>query len=295
MAISLFRKKPDLFDYHQERTCKNCGHVFQGRFCSQCGEKVIDRTDRAFGKLAESILNALTFMDGKFWRSFKLILSHPGELSAQIRAGIQVPYMRLIGLFFVANFFYFLFPVFDTFNSSLYSQYHQQSYSPIIQELVNEHIKGNNIDIDVFTKQYNAHSTNLAKLLLILLVFIFTLPLSIVNFSRKNFYFDHLQISFEFHAFQILIYCFILPNIFNLIIRLADSLFGVNWSILLSENVYSYIGTLIFMYFWIRAQRSFYQHAWWISVLKGLFLGYIVFYSWQVYRMILFFVTFYTM
>jgi Protein of unknown function (DUF3667) len=295
MAISFFRKKPDLFDDHQERTCKNCGHVFQGRFCSQCGEKVIDRTDRAFGKLAESILNALTFMDGKFWRSFKLILSHPGKLSAQIRAGIQVPYMRLIGLFFVANFFYFLFPVFNTFHSPLYSQYHQQNYSSIVQELVSEEVKGNNIDIDVFTKQYNAHSTNLAKLLLILLVFIFTLPLAVVNYSKKNFYFDHLQISFEFHAFQLLIFSVILPNLFKWIIKLADQWAGADWSVLMTDNVFSDISMLFFMYFWIRAQRNFYQHAWWISVLKGLFLGYIVFYSWQVYRMILFFVTFYTM
>jgi hypothetical protein len=295
MTISLFRKKPDLFDYEQERTCKNCGHVFRGRFCSQCGEKVIDRTDRAFGKLAESILNAMTFLDGKFWRSFKLLLSNPGKLSAQIRAGIQVPYMRLIGLFFVANFFYFLFPVFNTFNSPLYSQYYQQTYSPIVQELVKAHVKENNIDIKVFTEQYDAHSINLAKLLLVLLVFIFTLPLSIVNYSRKNFYFDHLQVSFEFHAFQMLICCVILPNFFKLIITLADQWVGADWSVLLTDQVYSDISMLFFMYFWIRAQRSFYQHAWWISVLKGLFLGYIVFYSWQLYRMLLFFFTFYTM
>jgi hypothetical protein len=121
MAFSVFKKRQDSFDYNVSHSCKNCGSQFKGKFCNHCGEKVIDVSDRSFIKIAESVLNAFTFLEGKFWRSFKLILLDPGKLTSDIRSGIQVPYMKLVGLFFVANFFYFLFPVFDTFNSSLYS------------------------------------------------------------------------------------------------------------------------------------------------------------------------------
>ncbi len=295
MAFSIFKKKEDTFDYTSQHTCKNCGSSFQGKFCFRCGEKVVDGADRSFAKMAESLLNAFTFLEGKFWRSFKLIIAQPGQLSHDIRNGIQVPYMKLVGLFFVANFFYFLFPVFDTFNSSLFSQYYHQVHSPIVQTLVSEHIKANHLDLKDFTNQYNAHSGNLAKLLLVLLVFIFTLPLSLVNFSKKNFYFDHLQISFEFHAFQMLVSSVIIPNLLKWIIRLVRNWFAADWSVLLSDNVYSNFSFALFAYFWIRAQRTFYEHAWWVSVLKGLFLSYIVFIAWDIYRMLLFFFTFYTM
>ncbi|MCE2994672.1 MAG: DUF3667 domain-containing protein [Cyclobacteriaceae bacterium] len=295
MAFLFFKKKEDSFDYTSHHVCKNCGSAFQGKFCFRCGEKVVDVSDRSFAKMAESLLNAFTFLEGKFWRSFKLIVTQPGQLSHDIRNGIQVPYMKLVGLFFVANFFYFLFPVFDTFNSSLYSQYHQQDHSHIVQSLVNARIKANQLDVKEFTNQYNAHSGNLAKLLLVVLVFIFTLPLSIVNYSKKNFYFDHLQISFEFHAFQMLLSSVIIPNLLKWIIQSAKKWFAADWSVLLSDNVYSKFSIIIFAYFWIRAQRTFYEHSWWVSVLKGLVLGYIVFNTWDIYRMLLFFFTFYTM
>ncbi|MCA4896491.1 MAG: DUF3667 domain-containing protein [Cytophagales bacterium] len=295
MAFSVFKKRQDSFDYSVSRSCKNCGNQFKGKFCNHCGEKVIDVSDRSFVKIAESVLNAFTFLEGKFWRSFKLILLDPGKLTSEIRSGIQVPYMKLVGLFFVANFFYFLFPVFDTFNSSLYSQMNQQSYSEIVHALVTDYIGSNNIAFDQFAKEYNTHSGNLAKLLLIFLVLLFSGIISIVNYSKKSFYFDHLQMSFEFHAFQLLLCSVILPNVLVWVIRLSSATMGVDWSILLSDGFYSWVTLLILFYFWLRAQRTYYQHGWIVSILKAGVLAYLVFEVWSIYRMFLFFATFYTL
>lgn len=295
MHFPIFKKKLDDFDYETSHDCKNCAATFQGKFCNRCGEKVIDVSDRSFVKMAESLLNAFTFLEGKFWRSFKLTILYPGKLASEIRSGIQVPYMKLVGMFFVANFFYFLFPVFDTFNSSLHSQLNYQSYSNIVQDLVNGYVKANNISIKEFAQQYNSHSSNLAKLLLVFLVFIFTVPLSIINYSKKNLYFDHLQISFEFHAFQLLVCSVVLPNVIKLLVRMAAQLGNLNWEILLNDTLFSYVVMIFFLHFWIRAQHSFYHHNWLISLLKGGVLAYLVIYSWSIYRMILFFVTFYSL
>ncbi|MCU0420571.1 MAG: DUF3667 domain-containing protein [Cyclobacteriaceae bacterium] len=295
MALTLFRKKPDLFDYEAERTCKNCGHAFQGKFCSRCGEKVVDRTDRSLRKLAESILNALTFLEGKFWRSFKLLFAHPGKLSSEIRAGIQVPYMRMVGLFFVANFFYFLFPVFDTFNSSLYSQFYQQDHSAWVQEMVRHHVKTHPVSVEEFTNAYNAHTANVSKLIVVVLVFLYTLPLSIINYSKKNLYFDHLQFSFEFHAYQLMVSSVVVPLVFKWLIQGVQGVFGWDWNVLLSDSFYSKVSLVLFGYFFIRGQRTYYGHGWIVSVLKGALLAHLVFYSWKAYRLILFFVTYWTM
>ncbi len=295
MAFTLFRKKTDLFDYEAERTCKNCSHVFRGKFCSRCGEKVIDRSDRSLRKLAESILNALTFLEGKFWRSFRLLFTHPGKLSSQIREGVQVPYMRMVGLFFVANFFYFLFPVFDTFNSSLYSQFYQQDHSEWVQEIVRNHLKTHPVSVEEFTNAYNAHTGNVSKLIVVVLVFLYTLPLSIINYSKKNLYFDHLQFSFEFHAYQLLVSSVFVPLLFKWLIHAAQGMFAWDWNVLLSDSLYSKVSLALFGYFFIRGERTYYGHGWIVSVLKGVLLAHLVFYSWKAYRLILFFVTYWTM
>lgn len=295
MTFSFFKKRPDTFDYEAERTCKNCGNTFRGRFCNHCGEKVIDAADRSFGRLAESILNAFTFLEGKFWRSFKTMVLNPGKLSAQIRDGVQVPYMRLIGLFFVANFFYFLFPVFDTFNSPLASQFYFQSYSDVVQSLVRDHIKSNSLDVKAYTDAYNAHTANLSKLLIVVLVFLYTLPLAIINFSKKNLYFDHLQLSFEFHAFTLLLCSVLIPLALKGLIQLASAGFGLDWSMLLTDDVYSTFSRLLFAYFFIRAQYVYYGNRWWVAIIKGGVLAYLVFYFWYIYRFILFLATFYTL
>jgi hypothetical protein len=295
MKWQIFKKRAEDFDYHQLRSCKNCLNSFTGRYCNACGEKVIELEDRSFKRLAESVLNAFTFLDGKFLKSFKLIILSPGKLSANVREGIQVPYMKLVGLFFVANFFYFLFPVFDTFNSKLYTQFYQQGYSDIVQSVVRDYIKANNIDFEKFTTEYNAQSGNLAKLLIIILVGIYTIPLSIINFSRKNLFFDHLQLSFEFHAFLLLINSVILPHILLFIIRLVSMWFGVDWSSLLSDEVYSKLSLVLFFYFFVRAQRTYYKQNWLLAGVKGAILTYLVVISLMVYRFILFFITFWTM
>jgi hypothetical protein len=294
MTFSFFKKRPDTFDYEAERTCKNCGNTFRGRFCNHCGEKVIDAADRSFGRMAESILNAFTFLEGKFWRSFKTMILNPGKLSDRIRAGVQVPYMRLVGLFFVANFFYFLFPVFDTFNSPLYSQFYYQEYSELVQKLVREHLKAHQLDVETYTQAFNAHTGNLSKLLIVMLVFIYTIPLAVVNFSKKNFYFDHLQLSFEFHAFTLLLSSVLIPLVLKNVILLANNL-GQDWNVLLTDGVYSKLSMALFAFFFISAERTYYGNRWWVAVVKGSILAYLVFYSWQLYRFFLFLATFYTL
>jgi hypothetical protein len=101
--------------------------------------------------------------------------------------------------------------------------------------------------------------------------------------------------SFEFHAFQLLLCSVILPNVLVWVIRLSSAAMGVDWSILLSDGFYSWVTLLILFYFWLRAQRTNYQHGWIVSILKAGVLAYLVFEVWSIYRMFLFFATFYTL
>nr|HPM30698.1 hypothetical protein [Chryseolinea sp.] len=79
--MKVFTRKKIEFDEVAIRECKNCGQNFNGRFCNRCGEKVIEQEERTIKFFLGHVLNAFTFIDGKFWRSFKTMLLSPGKMT----------------------------------------------------------------------------------------------------------------------------------------------------------------------------------------------------------------------
>jgi hypothetical protein len=165
----------------------------------------------------------------------------------------------------------------------------------LVQKIVKDHIKTNNLNVDAFTTAYNNHSANISKLLLISLVFMFTLPLFLFNIRKNKLFFDHLLASFEFNAFSILINSVLFPIIIFMVINLAKHVFNLDWNFLITDEYFSIFGQAIFIYFLYNLQRRFYKDTMLISGIKSVGLSFCVFYSWKIYRFILFFVTYYTM
>lgn len=294
MANSIFKKRPDTFDYETSRVCKCCGTMFQGRFCNRCGQKVTEPHERSILNFLDSLLNAFTFLDGKFIKSLKLLLSKPGQLSRNIADGVQTPFMKMVSLFFVANFFYFLFPVYDSFNSSLHTQMNLVSHREVATRMVDEKIAAQKTTIEKFTEKYNAQSTNLSKILLVILVIMFTFLLMAVNFSRKVYFFDHLLFSLEFYSFLILISLVIIPNMLVLVIK-GGLLYGYNWRFILADQIYYPMMLIVLGYFLFKAEINFYSQKWYWALPKTIILLYTMSFTWTAYRRLLFYVTMWTL
>ena len=293
MAISLFKKRPDTFDYEISRSCKCCGNGFQGRFCNRCGEKVIESHERSILNFLNGVLNAFTFLDGKFIKSLKMLVTRPGELSRNIGDGVRVPYMKMVSLFFLANFFYFFFPLWDSFNSSLDTQMNSVRHSAQATRMVNERLVKENISMNVFREKYEAQSTNLSKLLLVLLAIMFTLALMVVNYSRKVYFFDHLLFALEFYSFHILLNQLIITYIFLLVIKGGTAL-GVNCRLLLSDRFFSGLIVVTLGYFLVRGQIHFYNQKWYWAIVRSIVLLFFFVQSIHVYRTMLFYITIWT-
>lgn len=291
MAFSVFKKKEDTFDYEESRICKVCSNMFKGRYCNVCGEKVTEPYERSILNFFDNLLNAFTFLDGKFLKSLKLLITRPGQLSRDIADGKRVPYMKMVSLFFVANFFYFLFPVFDSYNSSLYTQLNSLgTHSVKAKEIVKQKLEKDKIEIKNFQREYQNQSTNLSKLLIILLVFAFTGFLMVVNYSKQNFFFDHLLLALEFYSFNLIINSVLLPNVFSLIVK-SGKFFDMDFGILLTDNFFSWVAALTLAYFLFKAQRLFYNQKWYWVVPKTFLLLFLLLESIHYYRMMLFYVT----
>jgi hypothetical protein len=291
MAFSFLKKKPDEFDYETSRICKVCSNMFKGRYCNVCGEKITEPYERSILNFFDTLLNAFTFLDGKFLKSLKLLVTRPGQLSRDIADGKRVPYMKMVSLFFVANFFYFLFPVFDSYNSSLYTQLNSLgNHSIKAREIVKQKVEKEKIEIKDFQKEYQNQSTNLSKLLIVLLVFAFTLSLTIINYSKQNYFFDHLLFSFEFYSFNLIFNSVLLPNLFSFIIKLGKE-FNMDFGILLTDDIFTIVTAISLGYFLIRAEILFYQQKWYWAILKTILLLVLLKESIHLYRRMLFYIT----
>lgn len=290
-----FRKRPDLINYDQPRICKSCLKEFQGRFCPFCGEKVIEPGERSLLSFFRNLLDAFTFLDSKFLKSLKLLILYPGELSRNIAEGRRVPYMKMISLFFLSSFLYFLFPVFDSYNSSLYTQLNSLGkHSEYAQVKVDKILQAEKISISEFERTYRAQSTNLSKLLLIFLVLAFAGILFFINYSRSHLFFDHLLFSLEFYSYQLLVNAVIIANIFQLFVRLGEKA-GANLNFILTDPFFSVVSIASIGYFLVRGQRLFYKQHWgWIGI-KTISLIILMQVTVETYRRFLFYISVWTM
>ncbi|MEQ9415393.1 MAG: DUF3667 domain-containing protein, partial [Cyclobacteriaceae bacterium] len=205
MAVNFFKKKIDTFDYDQQRSCKNCGHSYKGRFCNKCGQKVIESNERTVSYFIGHIFNAFTFVDGKFWNSVKSLILRPGQMSLDISEGKDRPYMKPVGLFFVGNLIYFLFPIFQTFDTNLYSQMDYMVYSDMlsISEIVENRVALEGTSLEIFADKYANTSREISKTALILFAIYFSLIISLINFSRRKLFSDHILFGLELSCFVI--------------------------------------------------------------------------------------------
>ncbi|NBW37422.1 MAG: DUF3667 domain-containing protein [Cytophagia bacterium] len=288
--MKFFKKQVDHFDYEIERTCLTCESKFQGKFCSRCGEKVIESYDRSFKHFFDNLLNAFTFIDGKFFNSFRSLLLQPGKMSADIAIGRRQPYMKPVAFFFVGNFIYFFFPISQTFNSTFYSQLHAMPYSELIAPSVQKYLQATSIDYHVFEEKYNAASTNWAKILLVLIVPITFPILLLVNYAKRLYASDHLIFALEFSSFMIFVPTIILSFLMELVP------FVVHWfGFIPDEAAIDFtamvVAVLLLGFHFFVGQRNFYKFKWWRVTLSTVVLTASLTVIIHIYRFLLFEIT----
>jgi hypothetical protein len=282
------------FDDTIERSCKNCEHTFYGRFCNRCGEKVVEKYERSIRFFLDSVFNAFTFIEGKFWRTLKTVLTQPGAYTKHFMEGVRQRYMKPIAFFFVGNVIFFLFPFFgNTFSTLLVHQKTQTGYGAIVQRAVEQQLEKKSMTYEEFEKAYNAQSFNTTKTILVLIIPIFAFFVFLVNFSRTGYFSDHLLLSAEFMSFLIFVDMIVLPLIILPVFLLLKNGFG--FEISLGDRVMMPIITTTLMYFLIAAEKRLYDLNWWRAIGKGTLLFGFFFVSLQTYRFTLFFVTIWTM
>jgi Protein of unknown function (DUF3667) len=265
----------------EEHACKSCGNIFTGLYCNQCGEKIIQPSDRSLKTFLSSVLVALTFADSKFFRTIRQVVLNPGFLSREFAEGRRVKYLRPMALFFLLNLVYFIFPIIQLFNATLSTQlnsYHGKFARTVIASKMAE---VGILDFASFSLVYDQKTGGLAKMMVIVFAIVFSLPLNLIYRNRNRYFTDHVGIAVELVCFNLFINA--------LLLSLVTGILGIGAYI--NETILTTILVTTNLYFIVRSGITFYEDRGFKLVLRSLLMLVMLKIALEAYRAILFYVT----
>jgi hypothetical protein len=90
-------------------TCANCGHPLGGVYCSRCGEERLDPDKlTVWHFVTRSMPEEIFDLDGKIWRTLRLLLFRPGFLALEYAAGRRRRYVNPLRILLTAIVIYVL-------------------------------------------------------------------------------------------------------------------------------------------------------------------------------------------
>ncbi len=87
--------------------CLNCGQLATAKFCSHCGQRT-GNVHLSFRTLMAQAFDAFFNLDGNLFRSLKLLILKPGQLTLEYWAGRQASYLRPFNLYVASSFLFFV-------------------------------------------------------------------------------------------------------------------------------------------------------------------------------------------
>jgi hypothetical protein len=191
--------------------CVSCGHPLHGRFCSQCGEKVLNANDRKVTHFFEEVFHILTHADSKFLRSLKYLFTKPGFLTREYLDGRRKLYTGILSLFFIGNVIYLLALPVDALNSKYVSQLYGQPYSEGITKMAETKRAARHWTVKEMEENYDHRSATVSKFMMLVFVLLVSVPAFILFYSNKNYYFDYIVFATEFVNFLMYVVFLALP------------------------------------------------------------------------------------
>lgn len=241
------------------QTCPSCNNDFTGNYCNQCSEKVLLEKDFSIVNLFGQAIGFLTNFDSKFYQTFKLLFTKPGELSLNNVNGIRVPYMKPFQIFIIANILFFIFlPGLDIFYVP--SQwFFVENYAGVnVLDMLAAAVEKTNYSKEKVTVLYDASASTYAKALIFCLIPFVSVIFLILNPLKKIAFGKHVIFGMHYFSF-FLMFAVVWTGVGRFIVR--------------TDNRWFYVGviSLVSLVYMIFAIKKFYQAGWWSSFFKGIF------------------------
>lgn len=270
--------------------CVACGQPIETPYCAHCGEKrASDRLHTIGEFVREHVLEAVASFDGRAIRTFKTLILRPGELTAQWVRGVRLKYVSPLQFFLLLNVAFFLWSnairvrIFDTpFEQHIY----HTPYAERGREMVRARLEETHEDRKSFVKRFDTIGGALSHSLVLAMIPLLALTLGIVVWDRHPTAVQSLVFSLHSFAFLFLL----IPA--SMYLALGLTMAGL--PVQVDTLVPPFIGAGLTAYL-IPSLRRVYQFGWLRAAVTtgALLFGMLVILN--VYRTLLFFVTFWSM
>lgn len=273
-----------------EWPCPTCGARVAGKFCPGCGEKKFGTADLSIRHFFTHALGEFFHFDSKIFRSFRLLFTQPGFLTAEYLRGCRKPYLHPFQIFFIANLFYFLIQPYigwSGLRTTLDVQMHMMSYSNLASRMVAQRLAAKGISLAQFAQSFNHVVDVQARSLVLIMVMLYATLLAVLQWRKKQFFGQHLVFCLHFTAFWLTaIFVALYPGA-SLLLRFAlrhgVHLPSVNW-----DNFIFPIALLLLLVYSFFALRTAYRESVFMSFAKALVLVASFHYALDIYRFVLF-------
>ena len=188
----------------EDAGCPSCGAALSEAFCPHCGEQRPAPERRTLSHFVGEMVENLTSLDGKLWRTLWLLLRVPGQLEFDYHRGKRVVHFKPIALFFLVNVIFVMLSPINDFYVSFSDQLNNQAYSGWLRPWLEQAVAVQGWSLADFAAHYDQLVRVLARSLVIVQVpffAIFAAPL----FARRGYFAgDHLVFALNIHTWLML-------------------------------------------------------------------------------------------
>jgi thiamine biosynthesis protein ThiS len=289
-STSLSGKEAFVPSRKKDWTCPACGSMATAKFCSDCGEKKFSPADLSFRHFFSHALGEFFHFDSKIFRSFALLFTKPGFLTAEYLRGCRKPYLHPFQLFFVANLIYFVVQPFtgvSGLRATLNIQVEMMPYRNFASRLVAHRLAVEGVSFEQFSRSFDHIVDVQARSLVLVMVLIYALGLALLQWRKKQFFGQHLVFCLHFTAFWMLAIFIGLSSGASIVLTLLASSGAhfprVNWD----RYIFAF-GLLFMLFYAFRALQVVYHDSVIFSLGKAFVLVAAFLYVLDTYRFILF-------
>lgn len=276
--------------------CTNCSEPLGGKYCARCGEKCLEPADHTFRRFLEHLLEAFTHADGKFVLTLRNLLIRPGRLTADYLRGRRKPYIPPLQVFLICNLIFFLLhPLIgsNTLTTDLNTQRHYTWHHGLVESLVTSRLKARALSAEAYAVVFDAAAITLAKTLVILVVPIFSLAVAALYGRQRRHYSAQLVFSLHFGAFWLLLVC-TTWTLTNAILGLLRVFHVFPTAAAVGGGTTTFILAVLSVYLFQAVRAVFAAESFAITAAKAIGLALALELSLQAYRLLLFFITFWS-
>jgi hypothetical protein len=270
----------------------SCSAGLTTPFCAQCGEQ--RASDRRYSLLqfGEEILEGLANFDSALLRTVTTLIARPGELTAAYMRGERTRYTKPLQLFVLVSVASFLVAVvtnIHTFDTPL--SVHIAQWSKPAQ-MVEQRVAERHATLAQYAAVFDRASTSQAKTLVIIMVPVFALLVALLEVRKQRYALQHLV--FALHLYTVLLIVMMAADLLALfplalLLRHGARLLHTN-----QDGALSLVIVIAMFVYLVLALRRAYLDGRLAALVKALALVVGMAMILFVYRLVLFYTTFWT-